>query len=336
MAKMKLILACIILLITPLVVASSSGEIITNNLSSTNASPTSRIMRQRQSIATKYSRLGKLELPNLLRIRPVRLNIPVSRVSDITFNNNESWKKTVSNHNPLHSLFARGGGGSIATAKPKATMTSSSTTTTTMTSTRAKKKRRNNTGFYYGISDDVFFSPYEKANAGSSGGDDSNKKEAEKQTINNNDNNDELSTSMALADIMGETLLELREMREDISGLREEMQDMKDELKKSLELRPHPSISHEEAGGIGGETEGDALRENESQGIGIVSSFVGKRKRQREFEAVGADVEKWAYELLFEQDGEEHGWREVKCNKAVKKRFNKDEDTTCFIKVRLL
>ena len=104
---------------------------------------------------------------------------------------------------------------------------------------------------------------------------------------------------------------------------------MKEEFKRSIETpRPHYSIAEEE------DSKDRELRA--SPGGGIVSSFVSRRKRQREFEAIGADVEKWAHELLFEQNGEEHGWKEVKCNKGITKKFNRNGSTTCYIKVRLL
>lgn len=169
--------------------------------------------------------------------------------------------------------------------------------------TRNKRKRRNNTGFYYGIKEDIFFPPYEKTGSGPP---------KRKDQAGN-----EIPTSLALADIMGETLLELREMREDLSGLREEMQNMKEEFKRSYH-------SNDDAG--------EKQEEGESLSSGRVSSFVARRKRQREFEAIGADVEKWAHEILFEQNGEEHGWKEIKCNKAMKKKFNRNEVTTCYIK----
>lgn len=235
-----------------------------------------------------FIRLGKLEIPNF-RVPPAELSIPASRVSDITLTKS---LKRISLKIP-QSISARGG----------------STTTT-----RTKKKRRNNTGFYYGIKEDVFFPQYDKTGSGSS----KKKKES----------GNEIPTSSELADIMGETLLELREMREDISGLREEMHLMKEEFQRSIETRPRYFTNDESRAA---EDEEDS-KDRDLPSSGMVSSFVSRRKRQREFEAIGADVEKWAHELLFEQNGEEHGWKEVKCNKAIKKKFNRDGSTSCYVK----
>jgi hypothetical protein len=55
--------------------------------------------------------------------------------------------------------------------------------------------------------------------------------------------------------------------------------------------------------------------------------------RQSEFENIGQEVEKWAHKMLFEEGGEENGWKEVKCNKMVRKKFNARGQTTCYLKV---
>ena len=54
--------------------------------------------------------------------------------------------------------------------------------------------------------------------------------------ISQRERDSDIPSSRTLSDVMGETLLELREMREDIYALREEMQYMKEEFKRQKEL----------------------------------------------------------------------------------------------------
>lgn len=193
--------------------------------------------------------------------------------------------------------------------------------------TTKKKRRQNNSGFYYGIRDDVFFPQQDEDN-----GDVKEKNESPKSNTRTNTSQgtklkqhkkgDDLSSG-TLADIMGETLLELREMREDIMALREEMQYMKEEMKRQEHMRSDMR---------------DKSRELDDQDIEYPShedhplNLVERMRRQKEFEDIGRDVEKWAHKLLFEEDGEEYGWKEVKCNKMLKNKFNPLGTTTCYIK----
>jgi len=191
-----------------------------------------------------------------------------------------------------------------------------------------KKRRRNNTGSYYGICDDVFFPDRDERSTGRG----SKRKEKEED-----------ATSKALADIMGETLYELREMREDISALREEMQSLKGQFggdKSYLDYEPG-DIDDEDETAL---DEEDSYDENDmlnrpnipqhSQRHVGVGSYVWRLKRQREFEAIGQDIENWAHYILFEeeQDVGDTGWKEIQCNKIVRKKFNKNGNTTCYLK----
>jgi hypothetical protein len=117
---------------------------------------------------------------------------------------------------------------------------------------------------------------------------------------NNNRPRESLST------VMSETLEELREMRHEMEALRREMVAMKRRL--------------------GGGSEEEERDDNP------VSQMLARRKRQREFDKIGMEVERWAEERLFGEGGEEDGWKEVLCNKLVRNKFNRDGSIRCYIK----
>jgi uncharacterized coiled-coil protein SlyX len=188
-----------------------------------------------------------------------------------------------------------------------------------------KNKPRNNTGFYYGIRDDIFFPD-----------------KSEKTYIAINDNKvtgrglippieldpqrhhnplhyaTQAETSSALADILGETLLELREMREVIAALREEMQSMKEDFSRHKPSREDQSLAFP----------GDSSFESTQQQVGPFRAH----EKNRVYEMLGMEIEKWALSLLQEK-GEDSGWKEIKCNSMMNKKFNKRGQTRCFIKV---
>jgi hypothetical protein len=58
-----------------------------------------------------------------------------------------------------------------------------------------------------------------------------------------------------------------------------------------------------------------------------------RRKKQRDFDKIASEVERWAKTLLFEE-GEEDGWKEVACNKMMRKSVNSSGRTRTYIKVR--
>lgn len=102
---------------------------------------------------------------------------------------------------------------------------------------------------------------------------------------------------LALQDTMRETLDELRSVHAELEILRKELQALKRQM---LGLEP-----------IDDETE-------QSQ------TMLAKRKRQREFEKLSMEVEKWAEELLFQQNGETDGWMEIQCNRILRGSLQKD------------
>eukprot|EP00560_Eucampia_antarctica_P007103 CAMPEP_0197830512 /NCGR_PEP_ID=MMETSP1437-20131217/7117_1 /TAXON_ID=49252 ORGANISM="Eucampia antarctica, Strain CCMP1452" /NCGR_SAMPLE_ID=MMETSP1437 /ASSEMBLY_ACC=CAM_ASM_001096 /LENGTH=263 /DNA_ID=CAMNT_0043432955 /DNA_START=162 /DNA_END=949 /DNA_ORIENTATION=+ len=126
-----------------------------------------------------------------------------------------------------------------------------------------------------------------------------------------------------LADVMGETLIELREMREDIAALREEMGMMKKEINPSSGIiddrQREESYSSEHPDDL----------DHRSQGL---TGFVARKRRQREFDHLGMEIERWAEKLMFDEIGEENGWKEVQCNKLFKNKFNKRGNIKCYLK----
>lgn len=196
------------------------------------------------------------------------------------------------------------------------------------------KKKQNNSGFYYGIRDDIFFPSKEGKQLQS----DKSSNESIIRPPNfradilqkREKRRREVPSSRTLTDIMGETLLELREMREDIYALREEMQYMKEELKRQERLS---SGMYRDEIEIDGDEEAEVYEyptHDESKRRG--RSLIERVARQSEFEHIGHEVEKWARKILFEENGEEHGWKEVKCNKMVRNKFNSRGQTTCYLK----
>jgi hypothetical protein len=204
-----------------------------------------------------------------------------------------------------------------------------------------KKRRQNNSGFYYGIRDDVFFPTKtnndgdETDNTPSNSNDDRPESNGsnERLIFPNQRGKKETQSSKTLVDIMGETLLELREMREDIYALREEMQYMKEELRRQKELSSRNYADQVPTEIPETEEEYDYPIHEESKHH--KKSLIERIARQTEFERVGHAVEKWAHRLLFEE-GEEHGWKEIKCHKMVRKKFNDRGQTICYLKVSLL
>jgi hypothetical protein len=199
--------------------------------------------------------------------------------------------------------------------------------------TSTKKRRQNNSGFYYGIRDDVFFPTKNdedetdhdaKKDGTISGG------LSDRFIFPNQREKRDTPSSKTLVDIMGETLLELREMREDIYALREEMQYMKEELRRQKELSSRELVDQSQTESAETEEEYEYPIHEESKHH--KKSLIERVARQTEFERIGHAVEKWAHKLLFEE-GEEHGWKEIKCHKMVRKKFNDRGQTTCYLKV---
>jgi hypothetical protein len=111
---------------------------------------------------------------------------------------------------------------------------------------------------------------------------------------------------LPMKDAVSLTLDELRSMRLDMEGLRDEIRALQRQLGGGSEVDQ-------------GSEDPDALL---AQG----------RKRQREFDRIGREVERWAEHLLFEQEGEVDGWKEVNCNKVLEASYNKHGCTKAYLK----
>lgn len=111
-----------------------------------------------------------------------------------------------------------------------------------------------------------------------------------------------------VGDTVVETLEELRSMRREMEALRREMQAMKQQI-------------------VGGEGD-DLLKQKDLEEDRASLSLIARHARQRHFEKIGAEVERWAEKLLFEEDGEEDGWSEV----HPRSIFYRDGRTKAYLK----
>lgn len=256
-------------------------------------------------------------------------------------------------------------------------VTSSSSAVAAASSVKTKKRRRrrryNNSGFYYGIREDLMV-PF--LGGDDEGNDDSDGTRVNAKLLDQQEQDKDTTTgiprlllggtpgtdgkarrlpgggtkrrrpirrnSATLTEIMGETLLELREMREEIFALREEMRIMKQQMwtaengdadvDEFEDDESQQSLLAEEAENVHMPEHHD---HPQPHGIG---GLMARRKRHRMWEKIGHDVEKWADKLLFEEtcqrdeNGEGSGWREVKCARVVRKKYNKEGRFKCYLK----
>jgi len=109
-----------------------------------------------------------------------------------------------------------------------------------------------------------------------------------------------------LRESMAEALDEIRTIRKEMETMRREMQQMK---------RQFGDFEEEE-------TE-EQRRETEKQ------FSIAQRKKQREFDKIGLEIERWARQLLFEEKGEVNGWKEIDCKARA---LNRNDRTTAYLK----
>lgn len=74
---------------------------------------------------------------------------------------------------------------------------------------------------------------------------------------------------------------------------------------------------------IDGEIEEDSEEAN-------ARALMARRRRQKEYEKLAKEIEKWAQTML--QESEEDGWKEVTCNKMMQKSLNPTGRTTAYMK----
>lgn len=267
-------------------------------------------------------------------------NLGLCSIAD-TFVNNNSEKEDILGK----AMSLLGGGGTVSHQDNAITSISA---TTKARRKKKQKKRQNNTGFYYGIREDVFIPDDEGTSEGeqSKGGQKLNKPQKDKLKMkpqeeqrNKNQKDKRLSppkmngmmkkkmagggVSPEMSNILGETMLELREMREEIISLREEFRAM-----KALESKLRESERGEK------EVDDGITEEKLSEETAPESLEKEIRSRKRDFDRISKEVEKWAVNILFEEERAGNGWKEISCNNLMKKKFNKDGRTQVYLKVR--
>uniref|UniRef100_A0A7S3PYH9 START domain-containing protein n=1 Tax=Chaetoceros debilis TaxID=122233 RepID=A0A7S3PYH9_9STRA len=103
-------------------------------------------------------------------------------------------------------------------------------------------------------------------------------------------------------------------------------------------LRTHPFVGlvkkaanyYDYAGGLLNQHQ-EAQNDQHVREEAMVQNEVDCRKIEY-YESVADDVEKWSHGLLFEEEGEVNGWKEVKCHKMIRDKMNPNGNTTCYVK----
>lgn len=111
---------------------------------------------------------------------------------------------------------------------------------------------------------------------------------------------------------MSEALKELKSMRHEMEAMRKELATL-----KQLQM---------------GE---EAVLDPEADARSKAALSRRQRQRQRDFEQLGAEVERWAEEILFPKATDEDkldGWTEIPCNKLLKAKFNRNDRTRTYLK----
>jgi len=231
------------------------------------------------------------------------------------------------------------------------------------------KKRKNNTGFYYGIRDDILSyveedmgvdelplsSKQDKQSSPQQGGKKKKKSSSQSHSSKVNSNNKVNkkkqqnkssilspqdmskfdSTDTGMSTILSETLYELRSMRQEIIALRGELSALKGKQGKFAYQQDNEQELFDNSDII---AEEDEIAEDYDDDYEHPSSHQSAT-RHAKLEQIGKDVEKWATRLLFSDEDDETaaatGWKEILCNKMVRKKFNKLDRTKVYLKVRL-
>jgi hypothetical protein len=105
---------------------------------------------------------------------------------------------------------------------------------------------------------------------------------------------------------MSQTLDEIKAMRQEMEMLRKELES----------LRKQMSGAEEHDMAVASPEETSSMR----------------RKKQREYDRLGSEIETWAERLLFEENDESNGWSNVECGKMFRKTLNADDRTKCYVK----
>lgn len=125
------------------------------------------------------------------------------------------------------------------------------------------------------------------------------------------------SSDLSVSDVLSETLTEFRstseELRETLESIREEMAELRRQM----------------AGlGESGVLRGDGQQQQPTPGL----SSRERRRRQERYDELAREIEEWASRLLFEEGGEEDGWKEVECSKLLRSKYNPKNDIRVLLK----
>ena len=118
-------------------------------------------------------------------------------------------------------------------------------------------------------------------------------------------------------------------MRQEIIALRGELSALKGKQGKFVDQQDEEELFDNS----------DTIAEEEDDDYHKHPSSHQSASKHAKLEQIGKDVEKWATRLLLsDEDGETAaaGWKEISCNKMVRKKFNKLDRTKVYLKVRLV
>jgi START domain len=149
-----------------------------------------------------------------------------------------------------------------------------------------------NVGQYYGLEPDKIFPYHSKA-----------RQKGASEVV---------EQQVAMSQTLSETLVEMRIMRKELQTLRREMYEMRKRITGEQDL----------------EFEGLAVEEED---IDPEVVRLAQQKRQRYFDRLGREIEKWARQKLFEEDRVGNGWVEIECNKVVSKNGNANGRTKVYL-----
>jgi len=234
-----------------------------------------------------------------------------------------------------------------------------------ITSAKQKgRKRKNNTGFYYGIREDVLsyveedmgvqelpisskqgkqrspqqgkkkrkksstlpYSPMANSNKNKV----NKKRHQDKSSILSPQDMSKFDTTAGMSTILSETLYELRSMRQEIIALRGELSALKGKQGKFADQQDNEEELFDNS---------DIIAEEDEIAEDYDNDYEHSSTKRAKLEQVGKDVEKWATRLLFSDEDDDTaatGWKEILCNKMVRKKFNKLDRTKVYLKVRLV
>ena len=182
------------------------------------------------------------------------------------------------------------------------------------TKTKKTKRKSSGTGFYYGLSDNfITIKPSKGFNK-------------ESQDATNQKPLDPISVQEILSDTLSEFRSTSEELRDTLAAIRQEMAELSRIQKNMLKQQQQTNQSDIDI------EEDD--NDNQSFELSPAALRRKQRKRRQVFDNLARDVEEWAHNLLFEQNDEEHNWKNIECSKLLKNKFNKDGKIKCFLKVK--